>query len=374
MRRWIARLAIAAVIVGVSLRWVRELQAGHQQDFLVYVNAARDWLAGRSLYVDRPALPYTYPPVAALLFLPFAPLPDGLVMAVWVVLNLGLGAWLTRRLFPGQPWWLLALVMLSAPIGRSIYLGQINLVLFALLLLDLVVRAGSTRGVLLGAAAAIKVTPAWMGLTYLLRRDWRRAVGAAGSGLGLTLIAWLVRPGDSQTYWTQLLWDSGRMGGLGYADNQSVTGLLARLVDTPSGGVRAAATAAVLTLAGAAVWRWRHHPASLEVVTAVGLAGLLASPVAWTHHWLWLLTFVAVLLHHGRANAAAALAAVLCIEPLLVDGVVGGLPRLVAAVLLSTYTFAGIGALAYLAATPPGRLTRPDSARRAGGAPRPSPS
>jgi len=128
MRRWIARLAIAAVIVGVSLRWVRELQAGHQQDFLVYVNAARDWLAGRSLYVDRPALPYTYPPVAALLFLPFAPLPDGLVMAVWVVLNLGLGAWLTRRLFPGQPWWLLALVMLSAPIGRSIYLGQINLV------------------------------------------------------------------------------------------------------------------------------------------------------------------------------------------------------------------------------------------------------
>ncbi len=348
----IAWVLVAAVIVLVSGRWVQELVSGRQQDFIVYITASRDWLAGRSVYQDRSALPYTYPPLTAILFLPFALMPDSLAMTVWVGGNLALGMWIVRRLFPRQPFWFMALVMLSAPIGRSLYLGQINLVLFALLLLDLIWTRRAS-GAFVGFAAAIKVTPAFMALTYLLRRDWRSSGIAIGAAAAWTLIAAATRPADSITYWTRLLWDPNRVGGLAYSDNQSITGLLARLLDDPPGWARLFSTGVAIAVAVLAGYRWRRQPGSLEMVTIIGITGLLISPVSWTHHWIWLLTFQAILIRRGHRGYAAALGVVLAVEPLLLAGLLTPLPQPLAAALLSSYTVAGLGALTYLGVCDP---------------------
>lgn len=356
-------LSVIVVLLGLLCRrWVMEVRAGQQQDFLVYVNAARALLDGTSLYQERAALPYTYPPFAAILFVPFAPMPDLLAALLWFAGNVALAIWITRRLLPAVPWWFTALVLLGAPLARSVYLGQINLLLFAALLLDVVWSRWRGTGMLLGAAAAIKVTPAWTALILLVRRDWAGAARAVATALALTCAAAVLRPADSRAYWTSYLWDQTRVGGLDYPDNQSVTGLLARLDDhgVPAQPARLVAIGVVLALTAVTLWHWRAEPLSVEAVTAVGLAGLLIAPVSWTHHWLWLVVFVAILVQHGRFAAATILAVVLAIEPLLLEGATHTLPRWSAALALSTFTVAGVVALVYLGRVPRARTVRED--------------
>jgi alpha-1,2-mannosyltransferase len=82
------------------------------------------------------------------------------------------------------------------PVRTTLALGQINIVLMALVAFDLLLPstwftvAGRTvgwpRGVLTGIAAAIKLTPLVFLLYFLARRDLRGAVSLAGSFLVTT--------------------------------------------------------------------------------------------------------------------------------------------------------------------------------------------
>ncbi|WP_156112223.1 glycosyltransferase 87 family protein, partial [Prescottella defluvii] len=62
------------------------------------------------------------------------------------------------------------------PVRTTLFYGQINLVLMALVLWD-VSRADGSRikGVGVGIAAGIKLTPAYFVLYYLVLRKWRAA-------------------------------------------------------------------------------------------------------------------------------------------------------------------------------------------------------
>ena len=67
------------------------------------------------------------------------------------------------------------LAILSQPFRSTLDFGQVNAFLMVLVAVDcLVVRDRRYRGVLVGLAAAIKLTPAIFVLYFLLRRDWRR--------------------------------------------------------------------------------------------------------------------------------------------------------------------------------------------------------
>lgn len=344
-RSWAAVARVFVVLAAGKLLF--EAYIARQQDFLVYVDAARRLIDGGQLYGPLNALPFTYPPITAALFVPFAWMPNVFAVLLWCVINLGLAAWVLRRLIPAGPRLLLVLLALGAPFARSVYLGQVNLVLFSLLVSAATAATVSRwSGWRVGVAATVKITPGWLGLVYLVTGRWRPlAVMAAAAVTGIGL-GWVLRPQDSQWYWTHGVWNTNRVGGGNYPDNQSVWGLIARISpDTPTA---LPATACILIIAASLYAARRHRTSILEVFTSVGLAGLLIAPVSWSHHFIWLSVMVVLLYRRRHHRAAYALATCLAIEPVFMNGIVHALPTPLAAIGSSHYTLLALTSLVYL--------------------------
>lgn len=148
---------------------------------------------------------------------------------------------------------------------------------------------------LIGFAAALKLTPAVFGLYFLLRRQWGPAITSVVSGIGATAAAWLVLPTDSRQYWTETISDPSRIGGLAYSANQSLRGFLARFTGDPLQTTLWYILAAVTVIAVALVMlRLITVGALTAAVCTNALLALLVSPVSWAHHWVWVLPMLLV--------------------------------------------------------------------------------
>ncbi|ONI92193.1 hypothetical protein ALI22I_05215 [Saccharothrix sp. ALI-22-I] len=177
-----------------------------------------------------------------------------------------------------------ACFLLLDPLRGTLELGQVNMVLIGLVALDcLLPRTPWPRGLLVGLAAAVKLTPAVFVLFFLARGRCRAAGTAVASFAALGAVGWAVAPADSACFWFHAMPDPGRVGGLAYTGNQSLRGMLFRLgVGTP---VWAVLCLLVLAVTWVVITRTRHD---LTAVLAVATAGLLISPVSWSHHWVWI--------------------------------------------------------------------------------------
>jgi len=261
-------------------------------DVGVYYGAVRHWLGGGQLYdYLRPDTVYgfTYPPFAAVLMTPLAPLPWHGAIAVSIVVNVvagGLVIWWLVRPARWHTWALVAvLCVFLAPVRDTVSFGQVNLVLLALVWADL--RRTSWSGAGVGLASAVKLTPGLFVVYLALARQWRALLVAVGVGAGATLLAAAVAPEASQTFWTEALWNTGRIGDLAYISNQSLRGVVARL-DLSSSWWMASVLAVV------AVWAVRARRAAAvgdhrTGFALTGVATCLISPVTWVHHLVWLL-------------------------------------------------------------------------------------
>ena len=111
--------------------------------------------------------------------------------------------------------------------------------------------------------------------------------------------------------------DARRVGPPALAHNQSVFGTLTRLLDGPPPTLLWLAVAVPVALAvlGAAAACWRRGDPVLGVCLTA-MAMLLASPVSWSHHWVWAVP-VAVVLWERSRWAATAWAAVFVTRPML---------------------------------------------------------
>ena len=303
-------------------------------DLDVYRIGAQAWLDGDSLYGQLPVtsaglrLPFTYPPAAAVLLSPVAFVPfwaanaiatAASLSALVVLLALSLRRSRTWRALSAPLLALLAASLLVEPVQATLGFGQVNLVLAALVALDVVpARTWWPRGVLIGVAAAVKLTPAVFVLALLVRRQYREAATAGLAFTVVTLVAWVLAPQDSEHYWTEILWNPSRIGGATYAGNQSIHGVLLRLglSGEPERVLWLACTAALAILAWVGM---RDAARRGEVVLVLGLnaiVALLASPISWTHHWVWLVPLCITMWSHGptgrtRWRILAALGAVL---------------------------------------------------------------
>ncbi|MEU6065514.1 MULTISPECIES: glycosyltransferase 87 family protein [Streptomyces] len=355
-------------------------------DLRVYYGTVNSWVHhGGRIYdylVPGTTYGFTYPPFAALVMLPMAFVGLRTAIVGSVLLNLAALAFVLRIL-AGSEWrrygwygWALAAcgLALYEPLRDTFSFGQVNLLLLALVLGDgLLLATGRSRwaGAGIGLAAAIKLTPAlFIGLLLLARR-WRAAGLATGVAVAATALAALADPGASRFYWTEALWETGRVGRLDYVSNQSLQGVLARLgvPDRPFW-----ATAVLLVLC---VWAWRTRRAAAAgdwtaAFALTGLAACLVSPITWVHHLVWLLPSFAVLVRAGHPRVAGALYAVLCTSVVWlwfedasgIDGFLGS----------NTYTWIALGLLLGLPAGQP-RADRPPLNRSASAkAPAPRPA
>jgi alpha-1,2-mannosyltransferase len=201
---------------------------------------------------------------------------------------------------PGRAWLLGAVPLALAfePVRTNLGAGQVNVLLMALVAADcLAPRGRRHRGLLLGLAAAVKLTPAAFVLFLVLDRDRKAALRGGASFAAATALGFLFAGRGSVTYWTGTVWDTGRIGGDDYASNQSIMGVLSRF-DVPQplrGHLWLGLAALVLVLATAGT---RRALAAGRTGIALGVnatAELLVSPVSWAHHWVWAVPIVLAL-------------------------------------------------------------------------------
>ncbi|MCX4454981.1 glycosyltransferase 87 family protein [Streptomyces sp. NBC_01340] len=285
-------------------------------DALVYRAEGAAVVHGTDLYgftVTEWHLPATYPPFAALLFVPLAWLPLSVLKAACVAGNVALLAVLVRlscRL-AGLPTRLPALCAATAlalwlePVFQTVLFGQINLAVACLILWDLTRPPGAPgKGIALGIAAGVKLTPAVFVAYLLLKGRRREAATASAAFAGTVLLGALVLPAASVDFWTRRLYETGRVGKVWIVDNQSLQGLIARALGDPAPGPLWAVPA--LAVAAAGLWLARRARTDREGVLVTALTALLISPISWSHHWVWCVPLIAVLYAgHGPRPAAA---------------------------------------------------------------------
>src|ERR1700729_1673551 len=252
-----------------------------------------------ALKLGAAKLPFTYTPFAALLFAA----GSGASFATWqvgqAVLTIGLLPVVTYLSLglAGRPAGVAraaAAVAIAAvglwlePVAMTLFYGQINLVLLALVVGDLALPDRiEGKGIGIGLAAGIKLTP-FVFIPYLLftRRVKAAAVGAltfaVTVGLGFVLL-----PHASAVYW------GGQFARLGsnhfHLDNQSLNGVILRLTHAgPHAHAYWQAAAVVVGMAGLAVSivASRRGHELLGLVTCAATS-LLASPISWSHHYVY---------------------------------------------------------------------------------------
>lgn len=303
------RLAVIAAATSLALAMLAAWKSGPPSgllDLTIYMGSARSWMDGGSLYSFRDGvfnLGATYPPIGPLLFVPFAPLSDEWREIVFTFLSmtaLAGAAWCTTGLVGlvgrrRMDWtlWGFAAAVVTTPVWLTVRQGQINVVLWFLVLVDVVAlqRRRPLAGIAIGVATAIKLIPGLFIVWLAATRRWAATVRAALTVLVVTMLGWLLAMEDSRRYWTELLWDTGRVGDVGDDRNNSVMGVLARaLPDSPGRAVLwAAIVGAIVVVALVRAARASKAGDLLAATAIIGCAGAAASPISWSHHLGWLL-------------------------------------------------------------------------------------
>lgn len=303
-------LALAVVSLAAYLV-VRSLVDPAMTDFAVYRAEGDAIRSGIDLYghLNTPqGFLAVYPPFAAICFVPISLVPWQLSQVLANAANLGLMvlvarqscrlAGLSRATLGTAALALAAVCLWAEPVNTTLGNGQINLALLALVLSDFTrPEPYRWRGVGIGIAAGLKVTPGVFIVYLLLTRRWRAAATALAAFAATLAVSAAVVPSATWRFWTRYLFDTQRVGadshgagGLANSTNQSMQGLLARATRSLGLGVGPglAAIAALVALAGLAVAVLAHRRAGdAWGVPSCAVAGLLGSPIAWTHHWVW---------------------------------------------------------------------------------------
>lgn len=363
-------------------------------DVYVYWYALNNWFSGNSLYdwyalPDYKMYPFTYPPFGAwalspLTWFDYETAARLMIMAIALqtavivaLVGRSLG-WSWGSAFAIAPWAAILVQQCLEPFTQSVGFAQVNTAMMALVMIDVAAPdSWKGRGVASGLAAAIKLTPAIAVLIFLLRRQWRSAITMVTTSLAVTLLSWVISPGESARFFFDAMWDPQRAGDAYYTSNQNLKGFVARALpenawsitwaiavalalvaavwlclriqaaatsvvtphiisdDAAPGPLNAAAPATGATVSAApaapagdavelaapsAVATTPAAPALPENLTTLLTAavimtlGLLVSPITWSHHWVWGLASVVALIAVALRLKSAPLAALALVQ------------------------------------------------------------
>lgn len=333
-RRTVVRVGIVAGVWYAA--WLAIGAFGRPYNFFdmkIYHGAVVWWAGGNDLYefiAPRTTLGFTYPPFAGLVMAPMAYVP--MAVAGWLNVIASIGALavvltaLLRPIIDRLGWSLRYAVAIATPVAvaleparETLGYGQVNLLLFALVMADLVALrwqgrqggeqraedgplrrflfSGAWAGVGIGLATSVKLTPALFIFYLLVTRQWRAAMTAVGTALAVTVGTFAVAGRDSMTYFTRVLWETERVGAADMTPNQSLAGLLARLYDSIETPTLLWLSFALVVLA-VGMSRAATAHAEGDELTAFVLVGLttnVISPISWSHHLVWVIPAILVL-------------------------------------------------------------------------------
>ena len=318
-------IASAAVTVGILVRGAITNPYTFM-DLSVYRLGVQAWLNGQDIYGRLPPtshgehLQFIYPPFATV---PLAPLAEMSWQSAWVatgvlsVLALSITLYLVlRQVWPeaGPRGAMLAAAvllppsMLLEPVKETLWYGQVNLLLMALVTADCLVRKPAwPRGLLVGIAAAIKLTPAGFLMFFLLRKDFRAVTTAVITGAVATAIGFAVSWHASVRFFFGSPTGLSAAAQTPYATNQTIKAALERM-NLPLGvqnGLWLGAAAVVLVLGVIGIRRALRAESSALAMVITTVTVIAVVPTAWGHHWVYVVPALVVLLAHGVRNRHA---------------------------------------------------------------------
>lgn len=339
---------VAFVIATALVSWAFWTAPVFGLDFQVYLSGGESVLSGRGDLYSKvySGLLFTYSPFSALFFSLLALCGPAVGLVIFISLSMLIALFTAiygvRFVFRQDSIksvlldpWLRAVAIVAfgfvvalGPWRETVAFGQINIVLFGLIMADfLLKKKGWPAGLLIGVAAGIKLTPLVFGLYFLATRNWRglrnMLLGFVGTvGLGFVLL-----PKESVAYWLQLLPDTSRIGGAGYVDNLSIKGAILHFFG-PDFAVSAPWLIIGLVLAGLSYFTIRRAQLRVEPMTGVAVTALLMlliSPISWSHHWVWIAMLLPVLIRNvidlppcSRGLRATGLALILLAIPIFI--------------------------------------------------------
>ena len=291
---------------------------------------------GRVLYTFYPHKQYfTYPPAALFLFFPLTWAPKMLAIYLWNVVSIAsygglivIGwSWLRRsvsfRMVGISLVAATAAVMVLPTMSILLSQGQTASILALMVGLDALVLRGKRQGILTGIAAAFKIYPAFFIGFWVVRREWRPALTALGSGAANTVLAWALWPQHSYRFFLERLtsgkeishfhnnihWRSSSASPYSFFYRPPFHG--GALGSTL--GMLAVAAVAILGMVVAVRLYRRGYELSAFVVGLMG--STLAAPVVWDHYFAWavLLPLVAYEVGWRRPLGLAAITALVAL-------------------------------------------------------------
>jgi alpha-1,2-mannosyltransferase len=298
---------LVAFVLQIRPDYLRPTELGTETS--TYLGAGQRLLAGHDLYAlspgDRPmpvwppfwTVPLVGPPTTAVLWLPLAALLPAVVAsyAWWLAALVSTVAVYVRVALGGPLPAAISALLLSFSVAITALSGNVNGLLIGGLsaVWFLSRRPASTRrdiaiGLVIAAAAAVKIGPAVFGLWLLGQRRWGAVVATIVSGLAIAGITILAVGLDTLTAYLDLARDTAAGGMTAY----SAGGILESLGAPHS--VAVAAPFGVIILTAILALALRRHPRASFAVVAVGatfavpvvrlesLAFLLVAMIPWT--------------------------------------------------------------------------------------------
>lgn len=338
------RLQLLVLVIGLCVHVLFQLgpakdavwNTKHGRDFASYYYAVQVAGDGGNPYRTRAldamakaehtrgsVQPFFYPPPFLYTVAWAQPLPLATAYRLMLVLNevlLAACLFVLARGFAIPLGVLGALLIVWSPIPDNAKMGQANLIALLPALLGL--WAARTRpwlgGVLLGAAAMFKMSPALFLLYWALRRQWRPCVAAVLTAIGLSVVSLPICPLATQIeFYTRVMpgFASGDYHGLtvpiSLSANHSIPDIFNTLWPGPSKTALSPSAilgSRVVTGCALALWAWRTRLASTQLPEPGGLHRdartlgaltvlmVIVPTYTYEHHLVFLLLPVSALL------------------------------------------------------------------------------
>ena len=121
--------------------------------------------------------------------------------------------------------------------------------------------------------------------------------------LATVVVGFAILPHDSSKWWLHgmVFSDGNRTGFTGWAGNQSLRAIITRFAGSINAGTKPWLVAALVAVV-VGIWPRRCSTAPgypMVALLTTALTGLLASPISWDHHWVWVAPGVAVAGHYA---------------------------------------------------------------------------
>ncbi|STC95518.1 glycosyltransferase 87 family protein [Corynebacterium renale] len=319
-------LTLFGLAAGIGATSISMQETDFPVDMIIYREGVQAFFGGRDvyavpMYAGDLALPFIYPPFGAVALWPLSStsLPHSvagnIMIGVSAALLLLCLFFVFRAVGVAREWlwpvtaaaW--AVGMLIEPVTLNNGFAQINIVLMALVILDLVPRRRwLPQGSLIGLAIAIKISPAAMLLYFLLKKKIWPIVTAGLTAAVATLLSALVNWEESVTFFKTTLLDMGASGDFGvdpsYSSNSSLKGVLLRMAGEADNSTLLNLIWVVLVLGliiggGWLMWTLQRKAYATLSWQVNAMIMLLISPISWSHHWVWLAVIIPTVAYVG---------------------------------------------------------------------------